>query len=248
MILVELVPKEDHDVLGEAKDLLSLFPFISGFNIPDILKLSSRSYHVAADFQLNGMNAIPHFRAIDMPMEKSLEVVAHLVEKGLEHILIVTGDAPASIDYKTYPVSSTGLISEIKKTFPKLHVYGALDPYRHSFREELEYCDDKIRAGVDGFFTQPFFDVELARIVVEQLSKPVFIGVSPVMTEGSKHYWMTRNKAIFPSSFELTETYNATLARDIVHLAERMGHHIYFMPIRENPKQFLSNVFSTTNT
>lgn len=244
MILVELVPRDHHDILAEAEELLSKFPFISGFNVPDIMKLSARSYHVAANFQSHGINAIPHFRAIDMPMSQSIAVIDGLVQKGLEHILIVTGDAPASFDYKTYPVSSTGLISEIKKTFPKLHVYGALDPYRHSFREELEYCEDKIRAGVDGFFTQPFFDVELARITVEQIEKPVFIGMSPVLTERSKHYWITRNKAIFPSSFELTKKYNAQLARDMVALATKMGHHIYFMPITINPNEFLTNVFN----
>jgi len=244
MILVELVPRDRDEVQTLAKTIKNDYSQISGFNIPDVMRLTTRSYDCASDFLSSGLTVIPHFRAIDMPIDESLKVIGSLVKKGLKHILIITGDPPPSFKHKTYKVSAPELIRHVKQAFPDLLVYGALDPYRQSFKRELEYCHDKERAGADGFFTQPFFDVELARIYMEQIEKPFFIGVSPVIKERSVNYWINRNNAIFPHSFELSLEYNAKLARDFIDLATRFKQNLYFMPITVDPVTYLEAVFS----
>ena len=133
-----------------------------------------------------------------------------------------------------------------KQRFPTLQVYGALDPYRHSFDEEVSYCHEKQDVGVDGFFTQPFFDVSLAALYLETLRQTtVFLGVSPVTSEKSKQYWERVNKVQFSDAFETTLAYNAKLTRDLIVLSEQFNQHVYMMPIKVDVNSYLEKVYNT---
>ncbi len=245
MNLVELVPHDPTELLGNAKDVLANYPAVSGINVPDILSVMYRSHDACSWLLEHNITAIPHIRCIDRPMDETLGLVRNLVQKGLKHVLIVSGDKPNSLSHPTFPITPTHIVSELKKEYGKdLFVYCGLDPYRYSFRQELEYCESKLLAGTDGFFTQPFFDKDLVRIYLEQLAgSTLFIGISPVLTERSLNYWITKNNAIFPRSFALDLQTNCEIAKEIITMAEQFNQNTYTMPIKAPLWEYLDGIF-----
>jgi methylenetetrahydrofolate reductase (NADPH) len=89
----------------------------------------------------------------------------------------------------------------VKKHFPGLKVYTGLDPYRSSFREELDYAFRKLDAGSDGFYTQPSFSGNAGTLAGTVPNVNVWFGVAPVYSEKSRQYWEKINKVVFPPSF-----------------------------------------------
>ncbi len=245
MNLVELVPRDIPSLISDAKRLTSQMTSINGINIPDVLRLPNRSFDMAKQLLNEGIFAVPHIRSIDRPVEAITEIVKDLVQHGLKSILIVSGDAPPE-DREQFDIRPCALISHLKQTCPSLKIYAALDPYRQSLKDELAYCKEKTDAGADGFFTQPFFDVRLAEIYLEQLtSTDIFLGISPVYTEKSLNYWKTRNNVVFPPDFNITEDYNQVLGSDLVQLAKQMNQNTYLMPITADPFPYVSSVFNS---
>lgn len=240
---LELVPRDLAVLEQESLQLLQHNPRLTGINIPDVLRLPIRSHEAAACLLKKGITAIPHLRSMDRSVKQTLEIVKHLISLGLTSVLIVSGDKPTSPESQTYEVTPLQVIEVLKSQFPTLNVYAALDPYRTSFKQELAYCEAKKHAGADGFFTQPFFDPELARIFLEQLEgSEVFVGISPVLSEKSINYWKTKNMAIFPRHFQLDLEWNCQLGKAIVETAQRLGHHTYMMPITVSAEAYVSGV------
>lgn len=245
MNLLELVPREESEFIREAHQLLQEVNQLNGINIPDVIRLEMRS-HVAARVLLQqGIFAIPHIRCIDRPIAETLTIIGSLIQTGLTHVLIVTGD-PKEGETEPSPIHALHIIEAVKLRYPSLNIYGALDPYRQSFKQELAYCKEKKMAGVSGFFTQPFFDAELARIYLEQLEGyDVFLGISPVTTENSMNYWKTRNAAIFPKNFSLSLEDNIELGATLIRTAQKFNQNTYMMPIRTPALAYAKGVFET---
>ncbi|UCD15377.1 MAG: methylenetetrahydrofolate reductase, partial [Candidatus Omnitrophota bacterium] len=125
-----------------------------------------------------------------------------------------------------------------------LKVYAAIDQYRSSLEKEYEYIQRKIDAGACGFFTQPFFDLNLLEDYLKKLAGiDVFWGVSPVITEKSKKYWEDNNKVKFPADFSLTLEWNRHLAAEMFSFTKEIVHaHIYFMPIKMDFVDYLTGI------
>lgn len=239
MNLVELVPRDLEETLQTARTIVREFPGIDGFNVPDILRLPHRSYDVAELFLKEGFLVVPHIRTIDFQIPDLISLIYRLVEQGLKKVLLITGDIPANISKPIYPTKPLEAIREVRKAFPDLEVYGAIDPYRQSVQKELDYAHTKLAMGATGFFTQPFFDVRWAEIYLEQLQNcPVFLGISPVQTQSSQNYWTTRNNVVFPTDFSLENDYTISVSRALMTAANK-GHHTYLMPIKVDPVSFL---------
>ena len=246
MHLLELVPRDLIKLCSDAQTFIQQFPLLKGINVPDVKRLDIRSVMAADTLLSDGVFVVPHIRAMDHSIEAHLALITPLVQKGLTAILIVAGDPIKDQKIVSEHVNSTQLISALKQYFPRLKVYGALDPYRHSFDEELSYCHEKQDVGVDGFFTQPFFDVSLAALYLETLRQTtVFLGVSPVTSEKSKQYWERVNKVQFSDAFETTLAYNAKLTRDLIVLSEQFNQHVYMMPIKVDVNSYLEKVYNT---
>jgi methylenetetrahydrofolate reductase (NADPH) len=245
MNLIELVPRDIPTLVSDAKQLTQTLPDIHGINVPDVLRLPTRSHTAAEHLLMENVFAVPHIRSMDRPLLDTLELVKNLVEKGLKSVLIVSGDQPsAGIDM--FDVVPVHIISALKTAHPTLKVYAALDPYRMSFKDELAYCQTKIESGADGFFTQPFFDTRLASLYLEQLTHTeVFLGISPVFTEKSLAYWKNKNHVVFPPQFQLTEAYNAKLGGDLLKVAKEFNQHSYLMPITADPFPYVKSVFAS---
>jgi methylenetetrahydrofolate reductase (NADPH) len=243
MVYLELVPNANQDWVLNARETVLAYSFLSGINVPDIMRLPVRSAAAASWLALESVSAIPHIRAMDRDIPSALAMVDQLWASGVSSILVVSGDAPQNPSAVCFPVNSESLIAAIKSHKPAMTVYAALDPYRQSIRDELAYCRRKLAAGADGFFTQPFFDLKFAEIFLEQLEDTtVFLGIAPVTTENSIRYWVTTNNVVFPKSFLLGLEDNARLTNQMMTLAKRYHQHVYLMPIKVPVRDYLDAV------
>ena len=157
MNFVEVVPRDKAVFLTEVTDIINQFgDTVSGINVPDVLRLTNRSTDAANWLIQEGIDVIPHIRAIDQPIESHLKTFKDLHQNGLKSVLIISGDIPANPQHPVYSVSTLDLVAACKKELPALNVYVGFDPYRQSIKSELAYCQQKIQAGADGFFRNPF--------------------------------------------------------------------------------------------
>ena len=153
------------------------------------------------------------------------------------------GDPPQDLHHPVFPTKSVELIRALKAALPDATVYAAVDPYRASFRAEMEHVAAKIEAGADGFFTQPFFDLRLMDVWAEVLAgQEVYWGVSPVLSERTQRYWQTKNNAFFPASFAPTLEWNRRFAAECLAWVRARGAHIYYMPIRTDIAAYLEGI------
>jgi methylenetetrahydrofolate reductase (NADPH) len=166
------------------------------------------------------------------------------MQLGLTDILIINGDNKENLPLENRP-NTLELVTACSKTFPKLNIYCGLDPYRASIKNELTYCRQKLAAGAKGFFTQPFFDAHLAQIYLEHLADaPIFLGITPVLSEKSKSYWENRNNAIFPNNFCLDIPCNIQIAKELIALTQKFQQHTYLMPITMTPADYVQAIFN----
>lgn len=237
MILVELIPKQLQDVIDEALLLRTNFPLISGFNIPDLLKYPLRSYDVAMAMSSSGLLAIPHLRLCDFTLDSLAIRCQELYQLGVQSILVISGDGAGQVDV-------VGMIRRIHSILPHMSIYVALDPYRQSLDAEMGYVKQKLDAGAVGVFTQPFFDMALARSFSRHCQDiPVFWGLSPVLSVASQAYWERVNRVVFPPSFSATLEWNIGFSHELIEWALEMNHHVYMMPIRLDAMEWMGHLF-----
>jgi len=242
-IAVELVPRQKVTFLKELELIKANFTSVDTINIPDITRYEITSFEAA---ELAGplfSHVIPHIRAGAIDKNKLLPFKDFLVQNKINEVLVVLGDAPHELLKDFHPCTSIDLIKKFKTEVPQVRVYAAIDQYRSNFKEEYEYIHKKIDAGADGFFTQPFFDLELMNFYSQNLKNiEVFWGVSPAASERSKSYWQINNKIKFPHDFEPTMEWNREFAKKALKLIESQKSHIYFMPIKADVIEYLTGI------
>lgn len=241
-ISVELIPRSEDDLWQQLAELKS-FPRVDTVNIPDISRFELRSWQGCFQARQQVRQAIPHLRAIDFDPGKPLKAVTGMVERGIEEVLVVTGDAPADMSRPVFPTTSVELIRRLRDEHPELTVYAAFDPYRQGFAAEQDYALEKLEAGAAGLFTQPFFDVRMMALFADLLrGVTVFWGVTTVTSSRSRQYWQNRNHVVFPPHFAPTLAWNRRLAREALAFVEERDDNIYFMPIRTSIAEYLSGI------
>ena len=239
-ISIELVPRNQNYLADAISQIQQRLPTINTINIPDIRKVSLRSWQGCEVTHAQYPTSIPHLRAVDTHPDRPLSMLPAIRRLGLRKVLVVTGDTEDGAEPST---TSLALIKRLKQEAPELEIYAALDPYRQDVATEIAYAQQKIAAGAIGFFTQPFFDLRLAEIYAEQLTGiEIYWGVAPVLTQRSSRYWKRRNKAIFPRSFDQSMGWNRQLAKQILNFAKIRGDHVYFMPIRVDIVDYLGGI------
>lgn len=243
-VSVELVPRSG-EALQRQLDEVRQLESVDTVNVPDILRFPVRSWDACGPARACGFRAVPHLRAVDVDLDRSLPFADALLEHGIDEVLVIAGDAPADMSRSVYETSSEALIRRLKRERPELTVYAALDPYRQGFVAERDYAQRKLDAGAEGLFTQPFFDLRLLEVwgdVVDRLRVPVFWGATSVTSERSRRYWTSRNRAVLPASFAPTLEHSRDVARGVLAFARRRGEHAYFMPIRVSSLAYLQGV------
>lgn len=240
---IELVPRTHEEIKTQIVEIHRRFPEIDTLNIPDLLRFPVRSWEASRHGLHLFRNVVPHLRAIDFNLRERFELLETFIDYGIKSTVVITGDKPQDMSKKVYRNTSLELVRVLKKELPQLKVYCGIDPYRSSLSKEIDYIKDKLEAGADGFFTQPFFDLRLLEIYMEHLEDYcVYWGVCPVTSEKSKSYWESKNEAMFPKTFDLSYASNVELAKAILKRARDGAANVYFMPIRTEPVQFLHDV------
>ncbi len=241
---IELVPRRVEELVAEAGTIARRFEQVAWLNIPDIRALSVRSHDAAYAAVEVPLRVIPHIRARDREIGATLEILRALSNAGITDALIVTGDRIEQ-DPQAEHATSLDVIRAAERDEVPIALWAAFDPYRGEMRAEFEYVQSKMEAGAVGLFTQPFFDVRLAEMCLEQLEEiPTFIGISPVTTDASRRYWERTNRVVFPPSFVPTLEYCTKLSVDLLAAAEAHDQHAYLMPIKVDPVTYLESVFN----
>ena len=250
-ISIELVPRDAENLREELQLVRQKFAAVDIINIPDLLRFPLRSWDGCILARKLFTHTIPHIRALDINPDQPLCMAETLQKHGIDEVLIVTGDPNPDQPVNVFAAEQNKpgyvlqVISRFKEELPGIRVYAAVDPYRQGFRQEYDYIQQKLAAGADGFFTQPFFDVRLMEVYAELLAETqVFWGVSPVTTAKSRSYWETRNNAIFPQEFSPTLAWNRQFASQVLTFAKERQTHVYFMPIRIDIGQYLEGILS----
>jgi methylenetetrahydrofolate reductase (NADPH) len=243
-VSIELVPRSPASLAADLQVLRDRLPSVRMVNIPDLLGFELRSWEACRIARSTVPRAVPHLRAMDFDLDHRLPaLVETLRDCDLREVLVVQGDAPQDLHHPVFPTKSVELIRALKGALSGGTVYAAVDPYRASFRAEMEHLSAKLDAGADGFFTQPFFDLRLMDVWADVLSgREVYWGVSPVLSERTRRYWQTKNNAFFPASFEPTLEWNRRFAADCLAWVRARGAHIYYMPIRTDIAAYLEGI------
>lgn len=246
-ISVELVPR-DYDDLTKDLAHTKQFPDITEINVPDILRCPIRSWEAAAVARMHYNTVTVHIRACDINPENPELFFEHLARHNVQKILFVRGDIPHTYNRSFYSTTTVQAIQWCKRYIPHATVYAAIDPYRSSIQTERVYAVAKHDAGVDGFFTQPFFDIRLLHVWADILDGYiVYWGVAPVTTLNSKEgYWATKNHAVFPKHWDVSLEANQAFAREvIVWMSSSANWNVYLMPIKIDIAVYLSGIFDT---
>lgn len=236
-VSIELVARDPIYLDDELHKLACCYDDFAVVNIPDLLRFPVRSWQGCVQARHYVDTAIPHLRAIDFDLRHPQKLTRYIETHQLTEILVVRGDPPESGDHCCFDTCTVDLIRCIKNSNPEVKVYAAIDPYRSSLDQEVAYAKLKLKAGADGFFTQPFFSVdsmELYRDALRHLapSVEIFWGVSPVVGEGSQNYWQRVNKVVFPEGFVADMAWNKRFACQALSWVQDRDESIYFMPIR----------------
>jgi len=243
-ISLELVPRTEQYICEQTSFVELVIPQISAINFPDLLRFDIRSWDACRMIAHSPLERIAHLRAIDFDVRQPFPLTEFLKVNRIQKALVIEGDKPQDMKNAIYPTSSIDLIRKLKKEAGDVTIYAAFDPYRNNIRYELEYLWQKKEAGATGFFSQPFFDLRLLEIYSEYLEgHDVYWGVSPVTGEGSKRYWETRNRAIFPKSFKPTVDWNVRFGKEVMDFCQKSGFNLYLMPINIDLKRYLKKLF-----
>ncbi len=248
-VSIELVPRDPQVLRNQLEATLALGSGVQVTNLPDLLRFDLRSWDAAviacdaARAAGRVLAAVPHVRAMDVPLERPWAPAAKLDAAGIDEVVVVQGDPPADLGHDLSGASSLQVIAKLRAERPGWRIYGALDPYRQSIAAERDYALRKLDAGADGFFTQPFFDVRLLAAWRDLLpGVPVFWGSTSVTSERTLRYWVSRNRAVFPNGFEPTLAWHRRFAVELMGFAREHDANVYFMPIRVPIAAWLGDV------
>jgi len=245
-VSLELVPRGISSLQEDAA-LSRFYPAITCINIPDLSRFSVRSWEGCAavkTFLGSATPRIPHLRARDFSLDEPFPLADFFRENGISRTLVISGDPVPDKPDKAGDNHTIELIKKLKAEMPELEIYAGFDPYRTNIRYELDYVAAKEDAGATGFMSQPFFDLRLLELYAEYLEgKSVFWGTSPVLSEKNKHYWESRNRALFPRSFLPDLYWNITFARQAMDYCKRNNFNLYLMPMKTEIETYLSGIW-----
>ncbi|CAM4429920.1 methylenetetrahydrofolate reductase (NADPH) [Paenibacillus endophyticus] len=243
-ISLELVPRDSEGLKAELQLIKTEFPAINTINIPDLTRFDLRSWEASRLSKSYYRDCIPHIRAMDFDAGRPFDLIEYLDKHHISEVLIVTGDEPQNSTKQVYPTTCIDMVTKLKREHPHLKIYSAIDPYRTSIRKEYEYVQQKLDAGVDGFFSQPFFDLRLMELYADILEgTDIFWGVSPVVSETSKRYWEKRNHVVFPKNFEPTLDWNIAFSKEALAYTQETNSSLYFMPIKVDLQDYFNGIF-----
>lgn len=257
-VSLELVPRS-RGSLEAGAFIAARFAEIGYINVPDLTRFSIRSWEACGILAAlsrgagggasgtAGFGFIPHLRARDFLIEAPFPYGKLFRECGITRVLVIAGD-PSPGTGSAYQIDKEAgtvpFIKKLKQELPELEIYAAFDPYRTNIRYELDYLREKEDAGASAFMSQPFFDLRLLEIYAEYLEgKRVFWGTAPVISEGNRNYWESRNRAVFPRQFRADLDWNIAYGKKLMEFCKGHDFHLYLMPIKVELRAYLKGLF-----
>jgi methylenetetrahydrofolate reductase (NADPH) len=242
-LVVELVPR-DAEALEQQLNEVAALPGIDALNVPDIARFPLHVAEAAAMMRRrSSLSVIPHVRAMDVDLKRPEPLLEAFDAAGIEELLIITGDPPEDMRHRVTGANVIDVLRTFRRLRPHWRFYAALDPYRDGFAAERDYLQRKLDAGADAVFTQPFFDLRLMAVWRDLFPElDIYWGVTSVTSERAMRYWLTRNRAVFPASFEPTLAWHRDFASQAIQFARESDSHCYFMPIRVGIREWLDGV------
>ncbi len=237
----EIVPRSAEAFDKQYEYVESLGQRIDMINVPDIQRFKTRSWVTGSKIKRNQHIFIPHFRAVDFSLQSG-DIFQVIDDFELDHLLLVSGDPPSGMK-KVHNTNVLDLIRSVRARYPDLIIHAGFDPHRNGLQDECDYIKRKVDAGVNGFFSQPFYDIRMVEIYTEQMrGLEVFIGLSPITTQSSKNYWEVKNKVQFSQNFQADYAWNIDFSNQVIALAKEQNFNIYFMPIKIDLDKFFSQL------
>jgi len=241
-ISFEVVPRNTEALKVQLDFVKQHLHFVDTINVPDLLRLPIRSWTAGREIQRDTYRFIPHLRAIDFDLrENRLEAIINDFE--LDTVLLVTGDPPPDRSHPIYDTHVLDMIAKVRRAFPEITIFAAMDPYRSNIKRERAYMQRKLDTGADYLMSQPFFDIRLLEIFSELLpSEKAYWGISPIVSDKSRAYWEKMNKVIFPSDFKPTYEWNIAFAKKVLNFCRAQGGNAYFMPIKIDLEKYFLEI------
>jgi len=238
----EIVPRSLEAFVEQYGFVQTLGAAINVINVPDIQRFSVRSWEVGQLIDKQKYQFLPHFRAIDFNIDGG-ELCRIIEQYQLEQLLLVSGDPPEGLKRHFYNTDVLDLIRLVKRRYPAIKIYAGFDPHRQGLQDECNYIQRKVDAGVSGFFSQPFYDSRLIDIYAEHMQGlDTYIGLSPITSLSSMHYWEIKNKVKFPANFRPEYDWNVAFANQVIETAVVSGLNIYFMPIKIDLQKYFKQL------
>ena len=239
---IELVPRGLEKLETEARHLAAQFAQLDTVNIPDLKRMKLRSWDACSPLKSVFQSAIPHIRAWDFDLDGDAQPLRDAVSPFSE-ILVISGDPDPNNPVERPEDHCLKTIKRCAKCIPRnayLQASIRIDP---ECRMSLNTCREKLMQGLWTVFSA-IFSIDLLKAYRDLLPSEIdiFWGVSPVMSEKSKAYWVDVNRALFPRNFEYNLEYNQNLARTILDEVKANEDNIYFMPIRMDAAEYLAGI------
>jgi methylenetetrahydrofolate reductase (NADPH) len=256
-ISLEIVPRGEASVVEDLRVCAS-YPGITRINVPDLTRFTLRSWEACGILTgapcppgVPGASGfVPHLRARDFAPDRPFPLAGFFREHGIVKALVISGDDDGEEAPTQRPWTSSfsaPFIKKLKSEMPELEIYAAFDPYRTNIRYELDYLAVKEDAGASGFMSQPFFDLRLLEIYSEYLEgKRIFWGITPVLSSGSRNYWESRNRTIFPKSFRADLFWNINFGRQVLDFCVKNRFNVCLMPVRVDLGAYLAGLFTVS--
>ncbi len=161
-----------------------------------------------------GITAMAHLTCVGSTRHELDEILARLVEAGIENVLALGGDPPRDQpDYRPPPDGLTHaaeLVTLIRERFP-ICIGAACYPETHpraaSPEADLDALVRKVNAGVDFLVTQLFFDDEdyvrfVARARAAGIRVPIVPGIMPVVSRQNVRRMASLSNARIPRELD----------------------------------------------
>lgn len=138
-----------------------------------------------------GVTALAHLTCVMATREGVAAEAAKMSAAGIENILALRGDIPATVDYPSpkHFHHAIELVEFLRKEYPQFCLGGACYPEGHPEcahqKDDIAHTKAKVEAGLDFLTSQMFFDnnifyAYLAKVRAAGIRVPILAGIMPV--------------------------------------------------------------------
>lgn len=162
-----------------------------------------------------GVPTLAHLTCVSSTRETVQEKICAIREAGIENVMALRGDIPASRENEDRSLwnyrYAVELVRELKEMNPDFCIGGACYPEIHpesmNQKEDIRYLKEKVDAGCDFLTTQMFFDNNLLynflyKIREAGITVPIIPGIMPITNANQVERAMKLSGSFMPQRFK----------------------------------------------